>query len=247
MNDKNSEYCEDNRVSEIDEYKRNHTKEFKSVNRNFKQTSASPNSFIPLSTSNKLDKLSNFNYSNSYLSTNYNKREISKDTTRQETVSLRPTPMIPETTKSPIKLFSPTNKTLMLTTKNKYSNLSNKIESFFNKKELNIPKKSVSPSKNILDEPRIIHLDLRNDNKVIPVLNFKQNKPNTLKLYTKATSSNNETPTNLNDTNFINSTKNKNKDYLTNDATFLKDRAIILKEKIFKFCQNNNFDITEVI
>ena len=61
------------------------------------------------------------------------------------------------------------------------------------------------------------------------------------------TASNNETPTNLNDTNFINSTKNKNKDYLTNDATFLKDRAIILKEKIFKFCQNNNFDITEVI
>lgn len=249
MDDRISDYGEDNKISEFNEYRRTNTKENKStnINRIIKQTSASPNSFIPLSTTHKIEKISNFNYSNANLSSNYSKRDSSKDKFKLETVSLRPNNLIPETTKSPIKIFSPSNKALVLTTKNKYSNISNKIESFFNKKEFEVSRKSISPRRNILDEPRPIHLDIKSVDKVKPVFNYK-NRQNTLKVYTKATSPNYETPRNMNDTNkIIRSTKNKSNDYLSNDATFLKDRVNHLKEKIFKFCKNNNVEINEVI
>ena len=244
MDQKTTDFHEENKNSDINNYRRNSKDNNNTnVNRFFKQTSASPNSFIPLTTTNKIDKIasSNYNYSNSNLSSNFSKREISKDKSKPEIISLRPNNFIPETTKSPIKIFSPSNKTLVLSTKNKYSNLGNKIESFFNKKDPIHSKKSASPRRNNFDDGKKIHIDIRSVDKVKPMFNYKNNKPNTLKLYTKAISPNNETPRNINDTNkAINTTKNKPKDLIN------KEGENILKDKIYKFCKKNNFEINEV-
>lgn len=248
MDDKTRDLHEETKISDCNNYKRNH-KENKSsnINRILKQSSASPNSFIPLSTTHKLDNLSNYNYSNSNLSSNYSKRDISKDKNKTESSSMRPGNFISETAKSPIKIFSPTNKNLVLTTKNRYSNLGNKIESFFTKKDLNMSKKSASPRRNLLEDTRIKNLDVRSVDKVKPIFNYKNNKPNTLKVITKATSPCGETSSNINDTaRVINSTKHRSRDYLNNESSHTKEKTIGLKDKIIKFCKSKNFEINEV-
>ena len=236
----------------LNEYKYDQPIESSStINRFFKQTSASPISLIPLSTTHKIDQISKFNYSHSNLSSNYNsKRDSSKDKNKVDPPHLKQNNFIPQTSKSPIKLFSTNSKidSLILTTKNKYSNLSNKIDSFFNNKEFNVSKKSNSPGRKMFVENKNNRHEIKSLDRVKPDVNYKNNKPKILKVYTKATSPNSETPSNINDSNrIINSTKNINKDYLSNDATLLKDRALLLKEKIFKFCKINNVDINEVI
>ena len=137
----------------------------------------------------------------------------------------------------------------MLTTKNKYSNLSNRIESFFNKKDVNESKKSSSPRRNIFEEKKSLHLDIRSVDRQKPVFNYKNSKPNSIKIYTKASSPRGETPRQISENNnkIVSSTKNKSKDHLSNEGTFSKDKASNMKEKIFKFCKNNNFEIKEVI
>lgn len=206
----------------------------------FKESSASPNSFIPLSTTNKL---TGFNYSNSNLSSNFSKRDLSREKNRQDPISLRPNNFIPETTKSPIKIFSPTNKTLVLSTKNKYSNLGTKIESFFTKKEM--AKKSSSPRRNLPEEKKDILIDIRSVDRVKPIFNYKNNKPNTLKLYTKAASPNNQTPRSINDASkAINTTKNRSRDIVPTEYNSSQTQSI--REKIIRFFKKNNFEMIEV-
>lgn len=161
---------------------------------------------------------------------------------------MRPSIFMPETTKSPVKIFSPTNKNVVLTTKNRYSNLGGKFDSFFMKKDLNLSKKSASPRRNLLEEKKNYNLDIRSVDKVKQIFNYKNNKPNSLKVITKATSPHNETPRNPNDTTTIlNLSKNRSKEHLNNEVISNKEKSLGLREKIVKFCKSKNLEINEVI
>jgi hypothetical protein len=79
------------------------------------------------------------------------------------------------------------------------------------------------------------------------IFNYKNNKPNSLKVITKATSPHNETPRNLNDTTTIlNLTKNRSKEQINNEVSYNKEKSSGLKEKIIRFCKSKNFEINEV-
>jgi len=249
LDDKTGDLNEDTKIPDFNNNYRRNLKENKSsnINRILKQSSVSPNTFIPLSTTHKIEKITNYNYSNSNLSSNFSKRDISREKNKPDISSMRPSNFIPETTKSPIKIFSPTNKNLVLTTKNRYSNLGNKFDSFFMKKDLNLSKKSASPRRNLLEETKSHNLDIRSVDKVKQIFNYKNNKPNSLKVITKATSPHNETPRNLNDTTTIlNLTKNRSKEQINNEVSYNKEKSSGLKEKIIRFCKSKNFEINEV-
>ncbi len=249
MDDKTGDLNEDTKIPDFNNNYRRNLKENKSsnINRILKQSSVSPNTFIPLSTTHKIEKITNYNYSNSNLSSNFSKRDISREKNKPDISSMRPSNFIPETTKSPIKIFSPTNKNLVLTTKNRYSNLGNKFDSFFMKKDLNLSKKSASPRRNLLEETKNHNLDIRSVDKVKQIFNYRNNKPNSLKVITKATSPHNETPRNLNDTTTIlNLTKNRSKEQINNEVSYNKEKSSGLKEKIIRFCKSKNFEINEV-
>jgi hypothetical protein len=249
LDDKTGDLNEDTKIPDFNNNYRRNLKENKSsnINRILKQSSVSPNTFIPLSTTHKIEKITNYNYSNSNLSSNFSKRDISREKNKPDISSMRPSNFIPETTKSPIKIFSPTNKNLVLTTKNRYSNLGNKFDSFFMKKDLNLSKKSASPRRNLLEETKNHNLDIRSVDKVKQIFNYKNNKPNSLKVITKATSPHNETPRNLNDTTTIlNLTKNRSKEQINNEVSYNKEKSSGLKEKIIRFCKSKNFEINEV-
>jgi hypothetical protein len=246
LDDRTGELNEENKNQIFSNYRKsNKDNKSSNINRIIKQGSASPNSLIPLTTTHKIEKISSgFNYSNSNLSSNFSKRDVSKEKIK-EAVSLRPNNFIPETTKSPIKIFSPTNKTLILSTKNKYSNLGTKIESFFTKKDPTQQRKSNSPRKNNFEESKNIIIDIRSVDRVKPIFKYKNSKPNTLQLYTKAASPNNETPKSLQEASkVINSTKNRSNDIFKQPDTNSQNT---LKDKIIKFCRHNLFEILEVI
>jgi len=249
LDDKTGDLNEETKISDFNNNYRRNLKENKSsnINRILKQSSVSPNTFVPLSTTHKIEKITNYNYSNSNLSSNFSKRDISREKNKPDISSMRPSNFIPETTKSPIKIFSPTNKNLVLTTKNRYSNLGSKFDSFFMKKDLNLSKKSASPRRNLLEETRNHNLDIRSVDKVKQIFNYKTNKPNSLKVITKTTSPHNETPRNLNDTTTImNLTKNRSKEHLNNEVSYNKEKSYGLRDKIIRFCKSKNFEINEV-